>query len=300
MYTSSYTLADRPTSSPETPSHSPPPPPYHDGSKTYQISPTGSDDSISCDLSDLSFDYEPNSRGEIVRVSKGSLKPSTPPTPVDTPPKPPSPRLAPTNKPPLLARSESLPQESFYPRQFQRASSGPLGTTPAGIARGFTALAPTGRKLGGPRRVRLEDLPDSDAQTKANTSSTVAAASTHEEKENVRAARVIRPARSMVKQVTFEKISEAGEDEPAPSAPHAMYTGLPIRPRRSASLSEAPPPLDPLPERPLGTRPGTSLGLGARRVTMEEKLRQERSIALNEGYQTARREAEEEAGMSTA
>ncbi|KAI0720489.1 kinase-like protein [Cerioporus squamosus] len=40
-------------------------------------------------------------------------------------------------------------------------------------------------------------------------------------------------------------------------------------------------------------RPGTSLG--ARRVTLEEKLRQEREIALEEGYANARREAEEAA-----
>ncbi|KAI0372215.1 Pkinase-domain-containing protein [Pilatotrama ljubarskyi] len=43
-------------------------------------------------------------------------------------------------------------------------------------------------------------------------------------------------------------------------------------------------------------RPGTSLG--ARRVTLEEKIRQEREIALEEGY--ARREAEEAAAAAAA
>ncbi|RDX53317.1 kinase-like protein [Lentinus brumalis] len=45
-------------------------------------------------------------------------------------------------------------------------------------------------------------------------------------------------------------------------------------------------------------RPGTSLG--ARRVTLEEKLRQEREIALEEGYANARREAEEAAARAQA
>ncbi|KAI0349475.1 kinase-like protein [Trametes cingulata] len=50
-------------------------------------------------------------------------------------------------------------------------------------------------------------------------------------------------------------------------------------------------------ERPMThLRPGTSLG--ARRVTLEEKIRQEREIALEEGY--ARREAEEAAAAAAA
>lgn len=300
MLSSSYTLVEGRTSSPGTPSHSPPP--SRDGPKKLQVSPANSDDSsIACDLSDLSFNYERNSRGEIVRVSKGSSKSSTPPTPSDSPPKPPSPVLGPTNyaRPPALTRSESLPQESFYPRQLQRTTSGSLSITPAGASRGFSTVAAanagTGRKVGGPRRVRVEDLSDSDSQLKPNAQT--AAGSTLEEKENQRA-RVIRPARSMGKAMAFERIAEAGEDHELPPAnlQHPGATHQAIRPRRSASLSEAPPPIDPLPERPivgLG-RPGTALG--ARRVTLEEKLQQERKIALEEGYANARREVEEAAG----
>ncbi|KAI0657380.1 kinase-like domain-containing protein [Cubamyces menziesii] len=78
---------------------------------------------------------------------------------------------------------------------------------------------------------------------------------------------------------------------PAPQAHH------PIRPRRSASLSDAPPPIDLPAERPMiHMRPGA--GLGARRVTLEEKIRQEREIALEEGY--ALREAEEAAAAAAA
>ncbi|TBU62352.1 kinase-like domain-containing protein [Dichomitus squalens] len=300
MFTSSYTLVEAPAPSPGTPSHSPPP--SRDGPQKVQVSPANSDDSsIACDLSDLSFNYERNSRGEIVRVSKGSSKASsTPPTPSDSPPKAPSPVLggpaATYSRPPPLARSESLPQESLYqPRQFQRATSGPLAITPAGTSRGFSALAATnaatGRKLGGARRVRLEDLPEGDVQPKPNTQPAApfpSAATAFDEKENQRA-RAIRPARSIGKSLGFERIPEvpSGEEQHAPQ---------PIRPRRSASLSDAPPPIDPLPERPIAghARPGT--GLGARRVTLEEKLRQEREIALEEGY--ARREAEEAAARA--
>ncbi|KAH9933113.1 kinase-like protein [Epithele typhae] len=54
-----------------------------------------------------------------------------------------------------------------------------------------------------------------------------------------------------------------------------------------------------LPERPLAhARPMTSLG--ARRVTVQEKLQQERTIAREEAYMDARREAEEAAGTSPA
>ena len=291
MNTSSYTLVEGRVS-PGTPSHSPPP--SRDGPGKLQVSPANSDDSsIACDLSDLSFNYDP--RGEIKRVSKGSSKSSTPPTPSDSPPKAPSPKLAPTtySRPAPLARSESLPQESLYqPRQFQRATSGPLAITPAGTSRGFSALATgnagTGRKIiGGARRVRLEDLPEGEAQPKPTTSSYG-----FDEKENQRGARLLRPARSMAK---VDRISEVHEEAEQPVAPYAA-THLPIRPRRSASLSEAPPPIEPLPERPIGhMRPGTSVG--ARRVTLEEKLRQERQIALEEGYANARRDAEEAAGV---
>ncbi|KAI0754933.1 kinase-like domain-containing protein [Daedaleopsis nitida] len=297
MTTSSYTLVEGRTSFPGTPSHSPPP--SRDGPNKLQISPATSDDSsIACDLSDLSFNYERNSRGEIVRVSKGSSKSSstsTPPTPSDSPPKAPSPILGSLGytRPTTLARSESLPQESLCnPRQFQRAASGSLAITPAGVPRGFSALAATnagtGRKIGGPRRVRLDD--PGEAQPKPNTQTGVTFGS--EEKENLRAARLIRPARSIGRQLGADRIAESSEELEVAPPPYAVVAAAhhPIRPRRSASLSDAPPPIEPIPDRPVGhSRPGTSLG--ARRVTLEEKMRQEREIAL-EGH---RREEEDRA-----
>ncbi len=266
-----------------TPSHSPPP--TRDAQPKPDKSPANSDDSMVWDLSELSFVYERNSRGEIVRVSKGSSKSSTPPTPTDSPPKAPSPlpSLAAYSRPAPLARSESLPQESMYnPRQFTRVASGPVSSTPAGMARGYAALATTnqgtGRKLGGPRRVRLEDLPESEVKPYGQTG-----IGGVDEKENLRAARMIRPARSTIgKSLGFDRIAETSEEPEPPAAPPAPVHHA-IRPRRSASLSDAPPPMEPIvQERPMThLRPGTSLG--ARRVTLEEKIRQEREIALEEG-----------------
>ena len=133
--------------------------------------------------------------------------------------------------------------------------------------------------MGGPRRVRLEDLPEGEAHLKPSMQTGMG--TTVDEKENLRAARIIRPARSVIgKSLGFDRIAETSEEPeqpmPAPQAHH------PIRPRRSASLSDAPPPIDLPAERPMiHMRPGA--GLGARRVTLEEKIRQEREIALEEG-----------------
>ncbi|KAI0632168.1 kinase-like domain-containing protein [Trametes polyzona] len=164
------------------------------------------------------------------------------------------------------------------------------------MVRGFSALASsntgTARKLGGPRRVRLEDLQESESKPNGQTG-----IGTVDEKENLRAARMIRPARSVVgKSLGIDRISEANEEPEVPT--YGVPAHHPIRPRRSASLSDAPPPIElPQKDRPMiSLRPGTSLG--ARRVTLEEKIRQEREIALEEGY--ARREAEEAAAAAAA
>lgn len=66
--------------------------------------------------------------------------------------------------------------------------------------------------------------------------------------------------------------------------PRTSLTGT--RPRRSASLSEA---LDDNSYHPL-----RNLQLGPRRVTLEEKLKREREIALEEGYARALAEREHE------
>ena len=184
----------------------------------------------------------------------------------------------------------------YNSRQLQRVASGPIANTPAGTSRSFSTLAAsnaaTGRKIGGARRVRLDDLSEGEASVRPIATSM--GAISLEEKENQRAGRALRPARTMSKHVGYDKIPEVREDGHSFGSPTVIPHVAP-RPRRSASLSDAPPPIDPLPERPPAhARPGTALG--ARRVTMEEKIRQEREIALEEGYATARREAEEAAG----
>ncbi|EMD39981.1 hypothetical protein CERSUDRAFT_81303 [Gelatoporia subvermispora B] len=111
----------------------------------------------------------------------------------------------------------------------------------------------------------------------------------------------MRTARGPSRKVGIEKILEEHPYEDVESAPE-QFPHQSIRPRRSASLSEAAgingydfengnPGAS---YQPQYSRPGTSLGIasrGARRVTMEERYRQEREIALDEAY--ARREAEE-------
>ncbi|OBZ68668.1 hypothetical protein A0H81_11386 [Grifola frondosa] len=132
----------------------------------------------------------------------------------------------------------------------------------------------TGRKIGGARRVKLSDLPQADPQPRSTLTQSA------DEKDFPRLTRPLRPVRPVNKQFGIERIAEVGEEYETPA-----FTGS--RPRRSASLSESVTSLevDHVPYH----RPGTSLG--ARRVTLEEKIRQEREIALEEGY--ARREAEE-------
>lgn len=283
-----------------------------DGSRT---SPASSDDS-SC--LELSFVYEVNAQGEVVRVSKGSSKSSAPPTPDQSPkfeqaspPKLPSPVSHP--KPSSLTRSESLPAAAFEPtpaataRSFQRVASGPI-YTPASSSSVRSSVAPlstggTARKIGGARRVKLEEFQEQDALLRSQTQ-------TADEKENVRGMPhshipsvrpiiPIRSARLLNKKSGIEKIVEdqvAEEHGAAADArPHSGITG---RPRRSASLSDASGPgsvHDSGYETGLPSahqyqqqyqRPGTSLGMtgrGARRVTIEEKIRQEREIALEEG-----------------
>ena len=301
--TSSYTLVEGRTSLPGTPG--PSPPPIHDLPMKGQVSPANSDDSSLAIEMEFSFNYDRTSQGEIVRASKGSSKLSSPPTPEDSPPptKPisPTPGMSSYSRPAPLVRSESLPHESIYnPRQLQRVASGPLVTTPAGSARSYIALATsnaaTGRKIGGPRRVRLDEHVDVDTQPRPPAAAM--SSMSLDEKENQRAGRALRPARSMGKQLGYDKIAEVIEDVEIPAAhlAHPIPPHIAPRPRRSASLSDAPPPVAPLPERPPAhIRPSTAFG--PQRVTLEEKLRQEREIAREEGYATARREAEE-AGAS--
>ncbi|KAH9841518.1 kinase-like domain-containing protein [Rhodofomes roseus] len=303
------------------------PPPTLAPSDSVRPSPASSDD---LSLLEPSFVYERTAEGTYVRVAKGSPKSSTsaPPTPEQSPKLNPqiatkAPSPLPTTRPSTLARSESLPSTSYGitpangGRSFQRVASGPL-KTPGSSTLVRTAVGPLAAggaaRKGGARRVKIEDAQEKDALMRSQPQVV-------DEKENVRGmphshaalARPIismRPARLMNKKsgMGIERIAEEQPSEEAsqelPQPPVA-----PGRPRRSASLSDASgssPHGSLLPEQPAGQfgyhyahashRPGTSMGIadrGARRVTLEEKIRQEREIALEEGY--LRRAAEEAA-----
>ncbi|CCM01879.1 uncharacterized protein FIBRA_03950 [Fibroporia radiculosa] len=302
------------------PRTSPPLTPPQTVSDGFQTSPASSDDS-SC--LELSFVYEVNAQGDYVRISKGSSKSSSPPTPEQSPklaqaspPKVSSP--AQQYKPPPLSRSESLPASSLdptpstAPRSFTRVASGPIHTPASSSSRSsFTPLSVGGalHKSGGARRVRLEAYHETDALVRPPPV---------DEKENVRSSLQshtplnrpiipIRQSRSANKKYGIEKIVEEqileDQDGFTDARSHSATTG---RPRRSASLSNASGTgsnQDPGQESRLSNvqfyqqqynRPGTSSGMANKlpgRVTIEEKIRQERQIALEEGY--ARREAEE-------
>lgn len=168
----------------------------------------------------------------------------------------------------------------------------------------------TARKIGGARRVKLGEEPQgSDGLLRVPSSS-------GEEKENLRNGTPlsansysrpvipIRTARGLARKCEIDKIVEEHAVEDIEPAGEAWLYPTRNRPRRSASLSDAPGPVpaseimyeqqppsyDPQPQQHLlsNHRPGTSLGLtnrGARRVTLEEKLRQERDMAREEGKQ---------------
>lgn len=156
--TPTVTLADRPSSS------------------NSQPSPAPSEDSL---LLELSFQYERNERGEWVRLSNSS----SPPTSSSE-----RPSLSPLSGEPIrlnsspipstsgrrssLSRSESAPHiDPVAPaRSFQRVASGPLNvnsgpsSTPAATTSRIALLSTAGgtaRKIGGARRVRLEDVRES-------------------------------------------------------------------------------------------------------------------------------------------
>lgn len=275
------------------------------------ISPASSDDS-SC--LELSFVYEVNSQGEVVRVSKDLSKSSAPPTPDQSPklaqaspPKAPSPigQL----RAPSLGRSESLPASAFEPtpsapaRSFQRVASGPL-QTPASSSSIRSSIAPLstgGRKLGGARRVKLEEFQEQDVLLRSQPQAVDEKENARGPSHNMQSSRPmipIRPTRLLNKKSGIDKIVEdqAAEEHAAAEMRGFGYSG---RPRRSASLSDASASgsmsQDSGYEQGMPNiqyyqsqyqRPGTSLGMasrGARRVTIEEKRRQERESALEEG-----------------
>ncbi|KAH7884973.1 hypothetical protein F5I97DRAFT_1306508 [Phlebopus sp. FC_14] len=229
-----------------------------DASKnTRQPSTSPSDDSS---LIELSFDYELNSAGNYVRVSKGSARSngSSPPTPHEilfdgplapkpsSPPlssaqavsyaytKPPSPTLL--NSPAPARRNSLSRSESAYSahhsvppdhraqtlltgtsaRSFQRVASGPAAITPWAqpSLRAPASNGPrgTGRKLGRPQRVPLDDYRQQQAEERGEWGPHI-----QEEKENILA------------------VSSDAEGMSSDSAPRRVSPRLASR---SASLSQ--------------------------------------------------------------
>ncbi|KAL5524445.1 MPS1 [Sanghuangporus sanghuang] len=148
-------------------------PPALPTSRSSPSSFSTSDESL-----ELSFDYEIDSDGKLIRVSKGSSK-----SPHSAPPTPPQTSELPSTSPPSnapgrrssLSRSESMPEagSSMAPttdsllaplRQLSRTSSGPVSMTTPGQPSRVLGAAPlsgglhgTGRRLGGPQRIRREE-----------------------------------------------------------------------------------------------------------------------------------------------
>ncbi|KAK7682366.1 hypothetical protein QCA50_014571 [Cerrena zonata] len=314
-----YSPLGRPSSSLSTrePDHPHPYPP--------QSSPTPSDDSV--EEPSMFFDWTGDRPAP--RHSNLSGK-SSPPTssseqasPVynfDSP-------IASASRRSSLSRSESAPSVSdpvYAGRSFQRVASGPLSINPSGsstpgvsLARipVSTGLSGTGRKIGGARRVIRDEAGEEAKQRKRPLET--------QEKENVEAFPIVAtsslgssrpfaevvpasqrnvsvqgrqmlpvPARRLV--MKHEPISETEDEYEVPRQRSSTSASVhPVRPRRSASLSEAGTAMDDVYLSELNQIPRPT-SRGARRVTIEEKLRQERQI----GY--AQREAEEAAEAAAA
>lgn len=148
------------------------------GSPPPTSSARSSPSSLSSDDSlELSFDYELDADGKLIRVSKGSTK-----GPNSRPPTPPKTSELPGKSPPdatarraSLSRSESLPGAGSStapgadtllaaPRQLTRTSSGPVSMVTPGLTSRVVGAAPlsgglhgTGRKIGGAQRIRREE-----------------------------------------------------------------------------------------------------------------------------------------------
>ncbi|CAL1713307.1 unnamed protein product [Somion occarium] len=278
----------RPSSAMSSSEADPPPPQY-----SSHPSPTPSDDSISYEEPSLFFDWTRD--GPAPRLSSRSNR-SSPPTssseqasPVINleSPIPSSSRRA------SLSRSESAPSvtdQASAPRSFQRAASGSLALNPslsstpaASFARlpVSTGLSSTSRKIGGARRVIREEVKDGTAEeAKQLPQRSLSAQGRQVLPVPSRAARLVKKTEPILE---TEDEYDGGRPRSSSSASGSVPTAT--RPRRSASLSESQMDEGPLPQ--LHQFPRVGVSRGARRVTLEEKLRQERQI----GY--ALREAEE-------
>ncbi|KAI0345703.1 hypothetical protein BDW22DRAFT_904252 [Trametopsis cervina] len=282
-------------------------PPLNGPMNTYrppstQPSPSLSDDSA-MELPD--FPYFTNSQGEFVRMKT--------PSPDHSPSPSGGSRRA------SLSRSESAPcviDQSPAPgsvpaaRQFARVSSGPIPTvptisTPAMASTYFprsTGLSSTARKFtSAPRRVvRQEDrdaaerdqgkengdaMPLASSSTSTRPLAEVMPVPQRTVGANGRPVMPV-PSRSVRRKpepiTEVDDVDEIGHHQPR----HSLSTSTGIRPRRSASLSDAAPE----------DFPATymrSANIGARRVTLEEKLKREREITLEEAYNVGLRGSSE-------
>ncbi|TCD65100.1 Protein kinase [Steccherinum ochraceum] len=241
-----------------------------------------------------------------------------------------NPRRSPLSRSESSPALETIAPTRSFQRVASGPLANGLASTPAATNTRIALLASgtgTGRKVtGGPRRVRLEDVKEGNERSRSDGEDGKQRELKMQihEKENAEVSPVppsfAFPAAQPLAEVNFgpqrslpipgrqaiplptrrllkkiEPISETddtAEDEAGNPMP-LLKSSAGIRPRRSASMSEThegmsqPPQFHQFNRLPVGPQ------RGARRVTLEEKLRQEREIALEEGY--ARREAEEAA-----
>ncbi|KAI5121405.1 hypothetical protein M0805_003177 [Coniferiporia weirii] len=321
----------------------------------------GPDDS----LLELSFDYELDAEGKLVRVSKGSSKSQTssPPTPPQTQELPTttssSTLLGTSARRSSLSRSESMPGADALmvpARPLARATSGPISlTTPGQLVRS-SSLAPlsgglqgTGRKLGGAQRIRkeeaerqrrdMEDRIRRESEELEREKEREKSRRALEEKENAQVEmryspphassrpiaslpsrqnyygfpRVPRPLVSAKKLPGFSKINEVetseGENDDVDYGKYGQQQQYYQRrsppetvvesqdPQSYSSNSRSQPQYVPLPT----SKSNSSLGISskARRVTIEERMRQEQEIADEEAFASDRAQADAAANTNS-
>ncbi|KAI0075059.1 hypothetical protein K474DRAFT_1454520 [Panus rudis PR-1116 ss-1] len=246
-----------------------------------QPSPASSDDSNIFENVSFVFDYNDPA---AIRFSKGSGVSTPPsssseyPSPIHTDESP-----APASRRSSLSRSESAPSVVEPPRQFQRVASQPVhfpaihASTPAASSARLpvsTGLSSTSRKFGGARRVKIEEARESNERARAEIDEF---RQLPQRASSAQGRQMLPVPRSSRLGKRVEPIAET-EDEDNGLRSHAYLSASgPTRPRRSASLSEAHPD-DGLPQLQQFPRQASSRNAGARRVTFEEKLKQERQI----------------------
>lgn len=301
-----------------------PEPPAASSSHDSSWASSGSDES----LADLSFGYEYDINGNVIRVSKD--KSANPPkSPIPTPPTTSElPQRDPGGRRLSLSRSESMPATTHDAlqvptRPLTRTSSGTVtSATPSQTYRGASFPPQTSgiqgslRKIGGAQRIRREEAEqqrheiDEKMRRESEETERERTRRAQAEKENAfvdshysppqefRQASILpsrqgqysfsRPARQLVAAKKLNSVSRINEDEIHENeAEDADYRYQYYQRREpieqqayNTGLRSTLPEHVPLPH----SRPNSVVNVTgkARRVTLEEKLRQEQEIAAEE------------------